>query len=172
MEFFLPVNWMKPRPLNLAPSGGPKFPRSCLRSYLLKGGPGGFVLSGDGASLTGSKVAHSARTVASAIKIIVLSTSPLSASARRTSGKCFLTLARGAAGNILMTRSGVNCDTTDASLKAAARFIGSYASENATFRRASNSGAIKPSVRMALSAPIIRDDDSTQGLKVNAQQTI
>jgi hypothetical protein len=54
----------------------------------------------------------------------------------------------------------------------AARFIDSYAPENATFRRASDSGAIKPSVRMALSAPIIRDDDSAQGLKINAQQTI
>src|SRR5262249_60543246 len=93
---------MKPRPLNLAPSGGPKFPRSCLQSYLLKGGPGGAVLSGDGASLIGSKVAHSARAVASAIKIIALSTSPLSASARRTSGKYFLMLACGAAGNNLM----------------------------------------------------------------------
>src|SRR5262245_26073780 len=163
---------MKPRPLDLVPSGGPELPRAVLRAYLLKGGPGGSVLSGDGASLTGSKVAHSARTVASAIKIIALSTSPLSASARRTSGKCFLTLARGAAGNILMTRSGVNCDITDSSLKAAARFIGSYASENATFRRASNSGAFKPPVRMALSAPIIRDDDSTRGLKVSAQHTI
>src|SRR5215831_12409248 len=161
---------MNPRPLYLAPSGGPKFPRSCLRSYLLKGGPGGSVLSGDGASLIGSKVAHSARTVASAIKIIALSTSPFSASARRRSGKCFLMLVRGAVGNILMTRSGVNCDITEASLKAAVRYIGSYASENATFRRASNSGAIKLSLRMALSAPIIRDDDSTQGLKVNAHQ--
>jgi hypothetical protein len=130
------------------------------------------VLSGDGASLTGSKVTHSARTVASAIKTIALSTSPLSASARRTSGKCFLMLAGGAAGNILMTRSGVNCDITDASLKDAAAFIGSYAPENAAFRRASNSGAIKPSVRMALSAPILRDDDSAQGLNINTQQTI
>src|SRR5262245_1441696 len=163
---------MKPRPLNLAPSGGPKFPRSCLRSYLLKGGPGGSVLSGDGASLTGSKVTHSARTVASAIKTIDLSTSPLSASARRTSGKCFLMLAGGAAGKRVGTRSGVNCDITDASLKETARFIGSYASENAALRRASNSGAIKQSVRMALSAPIIRDDDSAQGLNINAQQTI
>src|SRR5262245_28825238 len=163
---------MNPRPLYLAPSGGPKFPRFCLQSYLLNDGPGESVLSGDGASLIGSKVAHSARTVASAIRIIALSTSPLSASARRTSGKCFLMLTRGAAGNILTTRSGVNCDIADASLRASARFIGSYVSENAAFRRASNSDAIKPSVRMARSALIIRDDDSARGLSVNTWQTI
>src|SRR5262245_54645114 len=116
---------MNPRPLNLRPSGGPKFPRSCLRSYLLKGGPGASVLSGDGASLIGSKVAHSARTVASAIKIIALSTNPLPSSAGGKVGKCFLMLAGGAAGNILLTRPGVNCDITDASLKAPARFIDS-----------------------------------------------
>jgi hypothetical protein len=71
-----------------------------------------------------------------------------------------------------MTRSGVNCDITDASPEGQARFIGSYAPENATFGRASNSGAFKPPVRMALSAPIIRNDDSAQGLKINAQQAI
>src|SRR5215471_9718524 len=105
---------MNPRPLNIEPSGGPIFPRSCLQSYLLKGGPGDSVFNGDGTSLIGSNVAHSARIVASAIKIIALSTSPLSVSARRTSGKYLSILARGAAGNILMTRSGVNCDITDA----------------------------------------------------------
>src|SRR5262245_7017901 len=155
---------MNPRPLYLEPSGGPKFPRSCLRSYLLKGGPGGSVLSGDGASLIGSKAAHSARTGASAIRLIDLSTSPLSGSARRTSGKCFLMLASGPAGNILTTSSGVNCDIADDSLSAPAGSIGSYASENAAFRRASNSDAIKPSVRMARFELIIRGDDSARGL--------
>jgi hypothetical protein len=81
-------------------------------------------------------------------------------------------LAGGAAGNILTTRSGVNCDIADASLSAPAGSIGSYASEYAAFMRASNSDAIKPSVRIARFELIIRDDDSARGLSVNTWQTI
>jgi hypothetical protein len=59
-------------------------------------------------------------------------------------------LARGAAGNILITRSGVNCDITAVSLT----------SENTEFGRVSNPDAIELPVCAALSAPIIRDDAS------------
>jgi hypothetical protein len=67
--------------------------------------------------------------------------------------------------------SGFNCEITDAPPKAPAGFIGSYASENAALKRVSNSDAIRPSITMALSAPVIRDEDSTRGLNVNTQQT-